>query len=262
MIRDFRLSRGFPYPTRSMPPLKLAADEQTVVQLKMKATAGGAIKNLAPRGGTAVREGARWIPLTPEYQLAAERADGSVNLIQAFAVLDEPLEGRQVLKWPEKIEAGQATGRTRLMVPFRPPAEYDVSLECTRLAGGGGVFLGLSIAGRPAILAIDAFPELGGRTGILPRDLGQADRAATLHRTPPILRPDASAAMLVKVRLPEQTTYWVEVEHAGRAVASIRGQIADLDAPPEFQIPMLYGMSLGTQDARIRFADVILRTAE
>jgi hypothetical protein len=209
-----------------------------------------------------LREGARWIPLTPEYQLAAERADGSVDLIQAFAVLDEPLEGRQVLKWPEKIEAGQATGRTRLMIPFRPPAEYDVSLECTRLTGEGGVFLGLSIAGRPAILAIDAFPEMGGRTGILPRDLVQVDRAATLYQTPPILRPQAPATMLVKVRLPEQTEYSVEVEHAGRAVGSSRGQIVDLDAPPEFQIPMLYGMSLATQDARFRFADTILRTVE
>jgi hypothetical protein len=53
MIRDFRLSRGFPYPARFTPPLKLEADERTLVQLQMKATAGGAIKNLAPSAAAA-----------------------------------------------------------------------------------------------------------------------------------------------------------------------------------------------------------------
>ncbi|HEX5106484.1 MAG TPA: hypothetical protein VFV87_21845, partial [Pirellulaceae bacterium] len=200
-----------------------------------------------------------WIFITTDGQLATERADGSLDLLQAFAVRSETLEGRNLLKWPKaKVETRTPTGRARMFLPLRPPGEYDVSAELTRLEGNGGAFIGLSIAGQPAILVIDGFPELGGRTGILPRSLSEISNAPLLRSAAPMLQTGSSTNLVVKVRLQDPTRYVVTVENGSRSEA-FNGQIADLAAPTEFRIPMQYGMSFGSLDANIRFADFTLR---
>jgi hypothetical protein len=261
IIRDFRISRGQLYQANFTPPLKFTASEQALALLEMKASAGKAVKNLAPQGPDAIRDGAHWIPMNNEGQLAAERPDGSVDLIQAFAVLGDPLEGNDVMKWPAKVEAGQPGQpgqRTRMLIPFSPPAEYDVAVEITRLAGEGGAFLGLSIAGRPAILVIDGFPELGGRTGILPQELRQVANAGFMPDVPPMLQTGTAAQFMVRVRRQGADEFSLSLSRPGAKGMTFKGKISDLRVPPEFQIPLQHGMSFGAMDARVRFTDFVL----
>ena len=195
-----------------------------------------------------------------EGQLAAERPDGSVDLIQAFAVLGAQLEGGDVSKWPAKVEAGQPGQRTRMLIPYSPPAEYDLAVSIERLAGEGGAFLGLSVAGRPVILVIDGFPELGGRTGILPQNLGQVATASFMPDLPPMLQTGAAMQFTVRVRRQGTDGFSVSLSRPGAKGATFSGKIADARVPPEFQIPLQHGMSFGSLDARVRFTDFILHT--
>ena len=259
IVRDFRVSRGQRYASDFTPPLKLAADASALVVLHMKASRSNTVRNLAPGGEDATRDGARWIPLTDERQLAADRPDGSVDLIQSFAVLDDPLEGRDVSKWATKVEAGQPGGRTRMLIPCLPGAEYDLSVEVTRLVGDGGAFIGLSIAGKPVMLAIDGFPELGGRTGILPADLSQVGTVSFMPDLPPMLETGTPAKFTIQVRRPDADNFSVRLSRAGSKGGPLfNGKVSDIRVPPEFQIPFERGMSFGALDARVRFADFVL----
>jgi hypothetical protein len=258
IVRDFRVSGGQRYASPFTPPLKFEPDAQALVLLSTKAMRRTTIPNLVAGGQDAVREGACWIPLTPERQLAAERTDGSIDLIQAFAVQGDVLEGLHTLKWATKVEAGRAGERTRMLLPFFPSTNYDVSVEITRLEGDGGAFLGLSVAGRPIILVIDAFPELGGRTGILPPDLNQVGSVGFLPDWDPMLQTGSPSRFTIKVRRTDAENFSIVVSRLGARSMTINGKIADVRVPPQFQIPLQRGLSFGSLDARVRFEDFVL----
>jgi hypothetical protein len=258
IVRDFRVSGGRRYMSPFTPPLQFEPDASTLVLLAMKAMRRTTVPNLAAGGQDAVRDGACWIPLTPERQLAAERPDGSIDLIQAFAVQGDVLEGLHTLKWATKVEAGRAGERTRMLLPYFPAANYDISVELTRLEGEGGAFLGLVVAGRPVILVIDGFPELGGRTGILPSDLTQVATVGFLPDLPPMLETGSPARFTVKVRQADADNFSIGLSRLGGRGAVFNGKMADIRVPPEFQIPLQRGLSFGALDARVRFTDFVL----
>jgi hypothetical protein len=260
IVRDFRISSGARYSAPFTPEVKLPADGTTLALLQMRA-AKAEIPDASGRGHNAENRGARWIPLSPFAQLAAELGDGAVDLLQAFAIDTEVLQG-SVWKEPRGVET-RSGGVVRMLIPYRPPAEYDLEAKIERTkqsAGGeGGAFIGLSIAGRPAILLLDAHIDGGKRTGILPADLSLVNSSTTLQtESSPLLKND-STTITIKVRLSGNAGYSVTVESPGQAQATFSGQLAELEAPSEFQLPTRYGMSLGSWDAHLRFTDLVLR---
>ena len=186
-----------------------------------------------------------------------ESADATIDLLQILKVSTDTIEGES-LQTATYLETHVAEGRSRMSMSYRPPAEYDVDLELTRQEGTGGAFVGLEVAGQPVIVAIDCFPELGGRSGLLPPQLANARNHADLRKTAPLLFTGEQKKATIKVRL-QGTTYSIALEQPGGPAVSFAGAISSLAVPKEFAIPLSHGMSLGSIDARIRFHRVALR---
>jgi hypothetical protein len=259
LIRDVRVSRGRRYTGEFVPEEQLAADEKTLVLLDLDARrqTSQAIDNLV-RGTPPIEvTGARRVALTPEGEVAGLLSDGAVDLLRTLSVASDVLEGGAG-QTPAGIETRAAAGRTRIFIPYRPSAEYDVELELTRQEGAGGAFVGLEIAGRQVVLAIDAFPTAGAGLVLLPGDLGQVATDAIKALSSPLLVTGQRQDYIIKVRLPP-TGFSISLEQQGRALTTLHGSLNALNCPPEFGLPIGHGMSLGSIDAKVQIHRALLR---
>src|SRR5262249_47752467 len=152
LVRDFRISRGRRYAGNFTPEERFSQDEQTLVLLKLDGSqpTNGQVRNLVAGSPAATVRLTHFIPLADNGEVAGELPDGTVDLLRLVNVSTGTLEGENY-QTGSYVETRALLGRSRILVPYRPPAEYDVELDLTREEGGGGAFLGLEIAGRPAI---------------------------------------------------------------------------------------------------------------
>lgn len=259
MIRDLRLSSGARYSERFTPPARFVADDKTLALPKFVAEGGFLLRDQAGKGSDATRAGPRWVPLTDEGEVAAELPGQTVDLLRAISVGTETIRG-QASASARSVEVSANAGPAQVLVPYRLPAEYDLDITAMRVEGEGGALIGLLIAGQPVVLAVDAFPNAGRLTGILPADTVNLTPGPALVQQPPIFADGQELTFTVKVRLSGPSGYSITVEQGGRTIVQSQGSISDLTCPAHFQMPLQTAMSIGSLDVKLRYSALNLRT--
>jgi hypothetical protein len=280
LVRDFHISGTALYRESFTPPLVFVRGPQTLALPNLRGPIrSNLIQDQSVHANNAHVQDVQWVRLTGELQIRGEKPDGSLDLMQAYyAGMDTPADIRMSTN-QRRIETRSSTRIASASVPLCPPAEYEISATIQRQSGTGGAFLGLSIAGRPAILVIDAFPvkSLGGsnnrnsrepgspdevamtRIGLLPGNLVQAAAASKLRGTPPVLPRGRAVAVKVKVGLVGTDRYSVAVSINGSQPLTFEGRLAELSIPPEFRQPGFASLTFGSIDAAMEYTEVVLR---
>jgi hypothetical protein len=258
LVREVRISRGALYRQPFKPPHKFNLAGDTLVSLRMSPGAENRVEDDAGGDHVSLTSGIRWLPLTGDGQVAAETRSGTVDLLRAFDLETGRLEGHPRLD-SQGLDMGTRSGRTRIVIPYPAPAEYDLTAQFVRPYTTGGPILGLSIAGRPAVVALNAFPRTGDRTGILPADMSSVATCPTMQGQPLSSLPGEPTTVEVKVRLQNTTGYNVEIWQNGRPLTgSIGGLNRELGVPSEFVWPCDGCFMVGSVDCPVRFTELTL----
>jgi hypothetical protein len=258
MLRDFRVSKVARYAAPFTPPLRCLSDNDTLVLPKFLADPQPIVQNLAPTGSRITRDKAQWVTLSHWGDLAGLRPGGLLDLTRLYSVTNHTLMGKFV-RTSAYTDSLMRAGLSLVLIPYRPPADYDIELEATRLEGEGGVLLGLMLGEKQALLGLDLSTPLGRRTGILPADLPQIARQTDLTSHQELLATGQRRRFVIKVRQPTSDTYSIDVSQSGNdRIATIQGKIAELGAFSEWTSRSATGMCLGSLDARMRFHSLVL----
>ncbi len=258
LVRDFRVSKAARYAAPFTPPLRCLPDSDTLVLPKFLADPQPVIQNLAPAASRITRDKAQWVTLNHWGELAGLRPGGALDLTRLYSVTNHTLLGKFVRSSAYTDSLARA-GLALVLVPHRPPANYDIEFEATRLEGEGGVLLGLVLGDKQALVGLDLSLPQGRRTGVLNADLSQIGRQADLTGHQALLATGQRHRFAIKVRQPTSDSYSIEVSHNGNyRYATIQGKIAELGAPTEWASRCTTGMSLGSLDARMRFHSLVL----
>ncbi len=134
-----------------------------------------------------------------------------------------------------RIEGGLSSpveGFARIMIPYQPPAEYDLLMTVERRQGGNDFYLGLVQGASQAGLMIDAgngqYSALQGQTG----DLARAER--------PLLQTGKEARLVVKVR---RTGLELLVDDV--LMLSYKGELSRGSMFPQWAVPNKKAIFLG-----------------
>jgi hypothetical protein len=260
LVRDVRISRGVRYRGSFTPPARFAIDANTLVLPRLEAVTGSSLTDESGHGYAATISGVRWLPLTEDGQLAAENPDGTVDLLKAFALETDRLEGNPAHN-KDWLDTQTATGNCRIVVPYPAPAEFNLKATFIRTRTTGGPILGLSIGGRPAVVALNAFPHIGDRTGILPSSMRIANTSPKMQGQPLRYVAGEPTTVEVKVRLQGSTHYNVEIWQDGKRLADLVGLLSELGAPlSELTWPADGCFMVGSVNCPIRFTELSLTT--
>lgn len=261
ILRGLRISDFNRYPASmnaaSLPRL-LAADDRTLLAVDFRAPAGDEVPLLGSVADDGRRIGAQWVQLGPSGEYVAQTGPARIDLMRLFMASRHTLEG-QTFHTANMLQLKSPRGRTALLVPHLPPANYQFETLVTRGGGDGGLAIGLVLEREPAMLLIDAGPGSAKSTGLLT----DGDKVLPGIALPP---PNAIAGPLLPIGTTHKVTCDVQTHQGtaqvrllvdGRMTYAWTGAVQSAPLPTPWQLPCRT-MFVGSLDATFTLTGMTL----
>jgi hypothetical protein len=180
-----------------------------------------------------------------------ELQPGSINLVRLIDVKQEPhgewtVDGSSLLSPEDPL--------TRVLIPYAPPEEFDLTATVERLQGSDAVVLGFTRGTIAYAVWIDGFSNLGGRSGLELVDGVLFDKNAASIQGPQLAN-NRPATVVVSVR---KSAITATVD--GKGIVAFQGNFNRLNGlnVGVWKIANWKGLYLGTCGSRYRLSKVFL----
>jgi hypothetical protein len=167
--------------------------------------------------------------------------EGTIDVLKFLDLKQDLLEGEWTLV-PDKLAVTRPTRYARMLIPLRPPEEYDVTIVANRIDGGEALLLGLVQGSSQFNAVIDSFGSTATGLGMLDGKNVNANEATYRGA---LFKNGKASTIVTSVRRDGVT-----ITFDGKKVVSWKGEYSRLTVMSDWTIPSSQILYLGCCDSK------------